>query len=376
MGAKFRLSPKIDVLSQRTEGRTRDKKKINKEKEQNIPDDTPVTVIPEQTMAQPTKDSEKSKVVGGKDSRPSTTKARLVPYVDLTPRRVAAVTEPVKPDQTSKTSPSYKNRAPVEVGLDVEKLVESVLDMEIRVPLRSLAGASGAIQKEIRKQVTKARLPVETNDAEALMQETETEVTIRVEDLTVSSFMTIESSQDEIPEGYLVANDPVLQYLAEHGIEKVDNLVVGKSTEPLRSIYGKINEVGQEELLLDGGSMIVSMAKKVAVQLGLTWDPSIRIRMESSTNHWVRTLGMARNTKFSIGGLTFFLQVHILEDPPYRVLLGRPFETLASTNIQTNEDGTSEVVMTDPNTKKIAVVPTYERGETPDKLQKTKFQDF
>jgi len=264
----------------------------------------------------------------------------------------------------------------VEVGLDVEKLVESVLDMEIRVPLRSLAGASDAIQKEIRKQVTKARLPVETNDAEALMQETETEVTIRVEDLTVSSFMTIESSQDEIPEGYLVANDPVLQYLAEHGIEKVDNLVVGKSTEPLRSIYGKINEVGQEELLLDGGSMIVSMAKKVAVQLGLAWDPSIRIRMESSTNHWVRTLGMARNTKFSIGGLTFFLQVHILEDPPYRVLLGRPFETLASTNIQTNEDGTSEVVMTDPNTKKIAVVPTYERGETPDKLQKTKFQDF
>jgi hypothetical protein len=37
----------------------------------------------------------------------------------------------------------------VEVGIDIEKIVESVLDLEISVPLRSLAGVSGHIQKEI-----------------------------------------------------------------------------------------------------------------------------------------------------------------------------------------------------------------------------------
>jgi hypothetical protein len=77
-----------------------------------------------------------------------------------------------------------------------------------------------------------------------------------------------------------------------------------------------------------------------------------------------------------MGGIRLFLQVHILENPPYRVLLGRPFERLASTVIQTHEDGSAEVVVKDPNTKRVAVLPTYERGTTPEDLQKTKFQNF
>jgi hypothetical protein len=137
-----------------------------------------------------------------------------------------------------------------------------------------------------------------------------------------------------------------------------------------------INGIGQEECLLDGGSMIVSISKQVAVQLGLVWDPSISIEMESASGHIEQTLGVARNVCFEIGGLKLYLQVHILENPPYRVLLGKPFETLGTTVIQSYEDGSSEVVIKDPNTKRIAVVPTYERGKTPENLQKTKFQDF
>ena len=152
----------------------------------------------------------------------------------------------------------------------------------------------------------------------------------------------------------------------------------GALTKPLQSIYCSINGVGQEECVLDGGSMIVSMNKKVAVQLGLlvVWDPTIRINMESASNHVEQTLGVACNVTFNMGGLRLFLQVHILENPPYRVLLGRPFETLAATVVQTYEDGSSEVVVKCPNTKRVAVVPTYERGKTPEDLQKTKFQDF
>ena len=63
-------------------------------------------------------------------------------------------------------------------------------------------------------------------------------------------------------------------------------------------------------------SMIISMAKTVAVQLGLTWDPSITINMESASNHLEKTLGLARNVCFAVGGLELFLQVHILEVHP------------------------------------------------------------
>ena len=122
--------------------------------------------------------------------------------------------------------------------------------------------------------------------------------------------------------------------------------------------------------------MIISMAKEVAVRLGLTWDPSIRINMESASNHLEKTLGLARNVRFAVGGLELFLQVHILEDPPYRILLGRPFDTFTSSLVKTNPDGSSEITLLDPNTKVTAVVPTYQRGMSPDELQKQNYQGF
>src|ERR1700691_2609184 len=118
--------------------------------------------------------------------------------------------------------------------------------------------------------------------------------------------------------------------------------------------------------------MIVSMAKEVAVQLGLTWDPTIQINMESASNHLEKTLGLARNVNFNVGGLNFLLQVHILEAPPYHVLLGRPFDMHASSIGQTILDGATELVLTNQNSKWIAIIPTYEHGVGPEELQKQK----
>jgi hypothetical protein len=92
--------------------------------------------------------------------------------------------------------------------------------------------------------------------------------------------------------------------------------------------------------------------------------------MESASSHHEMTLGLARNVVFAIGGLRFFVQVHILEAPPYRVLLGKPFDRLANSKVQTNSDGSTEVTLTDPNTKQSIVVPTYKRGCGPEQLQK------
>ena len=278
-------------------------------------------------------------------------------------------TKPVKDDSQIKiSSATYKSRAPVEAGLDIEKLVETVLDLEINIPLRSLAGVSGAIQKEIRKQMTKTRQPVEIAEDTVPAKQY-----IRLEDVQTTFSQRV---YDTTSEGCIVADDPVLQYLSDHADANPSDLIVGNASEPLRAIYTTINQVGQEECLLDNGSMIVSMAKEVAVQLGLTWDPSIQINMESASNHVEKTLGLARNVSFSVGGLDLLLQVHILEAPPYRVLLGRPFDTHASSIIQTRPDGASELVLTDPNTKRIAIIPTYKRGVGPEELQRQKYQSF
>jgi len=93
-------------------------------------------------------------------------KEKALPYVDVPPLSDSLrslINDRVK---DAKIGQVYKSRAPVEAGLDIEKLVEQVLNLEISVPLRNLAGILGAIQKEIRKQVTKARIPIEAEELE------------------------------------------------------------------------------------------------------------------------------------------------------------------------------------------------------------------
>ena len=69
--------------------------------------------------------------------------------------------------------------------------------------------------------------------------------------------------------------------------------------------------------------------------------------------------------------------MHILDNPPYRVLLGRPFDTLTSSVVRTNGDGDSEVILTDPNTMSVVTVPTYSRGAgLASTAQKQQYQGF
>jgi len=345
---------------------TRSKTKT-KEPNQRTPDPLSAKINKTSTV-QPTK--EKTKPSDGAKSIPTD------PNQDVTPDKAVSgqspkhvkVTQAVKEDNRAKiSSTAYRSRAPVETGLDIEKLVETVLDLEINIPLRSLAGVSSAIQKEIRKQVTKTRQIIE--EAAPARQY------IRLGEIPSIGIYS-QNAPVITEEGCVVAEDPVLQYLAEHADASSSDLIVGSISEPLKAIYTMINQVGQEESLLDSGSMIVSMAKEVAVQLGLTWDPTIQINMESASNHLEKTLGLARNVNFNVGGLNFLLQVHILEAPPYRVLLGRPFDRHASSIVQTKLDGATELVLTDPNSKRIAIIPTYERGVGPEELQKQKYQSF
>jgi hypothetical protein len=300
-----------------------------------------------------------------------------MPYVDVPPLKEtwrSPASDPIKENQ-DKLVPAYKSRAPVEIGVDIEKLVETVLDLEINVPLRSLAGVSTAIQKEIKKQVTKARLPIEPA-VQANLQKEPLRQFIQVKDLPVSSYMTMEEVSEEIPEGFLVAGDPVIQYLLENKDADPGDLIVANDSEPLKAIFMNVNQTGQEECVLDYGSEIVSMARPVAVKMGLTWDPYLSCSMGGSTNHHVKTLGIARNVRMTAGGVSGHFQMHILENPPYKILLGRPFDVLMKGVLRTRTDGSAELEITDPNTKKVAVIPTYDRDKGPEMLQRQTFQSF
>ena len=80
-------------------------------------------------------------------------------------------------------------------------------------------------------------------------------------------------------------------------------------------------------------------------------------------------LGLAKNVPFIFGDITVYLQVHILMDPAYKVLLGRPFDVLIESVIHNHRDGGQTVIVTDPNTRRRHVLPTDERGRPPTILQ-------
>jgi hypothetical protein len=199
---------------------------------------------------------------------------------------------------------------------------------------------------------------------------------IRLQGDVLPVFMLTERISDDLPKGFFVADDPVLQYLREVKGSSPDDIIVAADNVPLRAVYSVINKTGQEECVLDDGSQIVSMGKPVAVGLGLTWNPNICITMESASGHYDKTLGLARNVLFRMGHLNIYLQVHILENPPYRVLLGRPFHTFTSSIVEHSIDGDAIITITDPNTKEKCTLPTYERGVPPEELARTKQLSF
>ena len=97
------------------------------------------------------------------DNRPAHLKGKPLPYVEIAPIRTPLCIREEIGKESSKnlTVPVYKSQALVEAGIDFEKLVEDPLDREIVIPLWTLAGASGVIQKEIKKHMKKVQLPVE-----------------------------------------------------------------------------------------------------------------------------------------------------------------------------------------------------------------------
>ena len=227
---------------------------------------------------------------------------------------------------------------------------------------------------EKREQVVQmcVLLGDETEEPE---EDRETEDYLDVNTLPAAQFFVAEGLEG-VPDGSLIARDPVEQYLnsLEDG-EDPRPIMVAKESVALRTVYPKINGPQKAEVLLDTGSQICSMDSDVARNLGLTWDPDIIINLQSANRTMEKTLGLARNVEFDFGGVTAYLQLHIIRRPAYQVLLGRPFDVTVTSEVTNKANGDQTITIRDPNTGKKMTLPTYPRGRPPMGVQK-ELQDF
>lgn len=260
----------------------------------------------------------------------------------------------------------------------VNKTERSIID---GVTIGELIAMSPEYARELRKTVSKTRQPIKPvamagiigqEAAELPFMEDDEEVQVQsgrsginVEELPrVDSFFIATEKDIGTEPGGLIASDPVLQYLAALAPgESPQPVYMAEESASLRVVFPVVNGSERVESVVDSGSQIVSMALKIAERMGLMWDPDIQIYMQSANGLLKKSAGLAKNVPFLFGDIPVYLQVHIIDQPAYDVLLGRPFDILTASNIQNHIDGAQTVTIRDPFSNRRCVIPTHARGK-------------
>lgn len=294
-------------------------------------------------------------------------------------------------DELPKTGTALKrgtglqNRAPLQADERAQELLGITLRHPVTLTAEDLLNVSEPVRQVLRKLLTKKRVEKkavtfvrDTSNLKAARNDMYEETSkISIEELPVPTYEVLEEDREGMKKGNIIVSDPVSQYLAHLQPEEKSNLViVAKESEGLRSIYPVINNVEEVESTLDDGSQIVSMAEKEARKLKITWDSRITIGMESANRAVERTLGLARNVPFQCGTIVVYLQVHVIRNPAYKVLLGRPFDCVTESQINNYRGGDQTLTLTDPNSGIRCVMTTYERGRDPEEKGRKVQMDF
>ena len=258
----------------------------------------------------------------------------------------------------------------------VNKTEKSIIE---GVTVGELVAMSPEYAKELRKIVSRTRKPMVSQammgsigqETLPIMDEDPEETDIRyssrsveVGELPEADSFFIATEEDVGAElGGMVAGDPVLQYM--HFLppgETPQPLYTATESASLRVVFPTINGGERVECVVDSGSQIVSMALKLAERLGIIWDPDVRIHMQSAGGEMKRSAGLARNVPFLFGDIPVYLQVHIIDQPAYDVLLGRPFDVLTESHVKNTTTGTQTLTIRDPASARRCVIPTHARG--------------
>ena len=173
-------------------------------------------------------------------------------------------------------------------------------------------------------------------------------------------------SNAEPPPGAIVLDDPYEVYLCS-APENHDTscLTVAKESSSLCTILPLVNHNLYVESILDPGSQVISMSEEACHALGLIYDPRLRLRMQSVNGEVDETLGLARNVPMLLGEITFYVQFHIIRNPAYDILLGRPFDVLLESIVRNYKNEDQTITIHDPNSGRTTTVPTFVRSTHP-----------
>jgi Aspartyl protease len=244
--------------------------------------------------------------------------------------------------------PAYRTVAPIQDTRIAEEVYKRTMkETAITLSCEELLSLSPEVRQKYKDAILPRRVNAAPPKAAAAMNNV-------VEEGAVLPF-----TDEGYSEGGWMIPDPVEAYYQINGREMIR---VAKDSHSLRSIMMQVDHKEEIECILDNGSMVVSMSDAVCHALGLTYDPTVTLQMESANGEIDETLGLARNVPFTIGPVTLFFQVHVVPAPAYDILLGRPFDVLTESCVKNFRNETQTITITDPNSGKTIAIPTIQRG--------------
>jgi hypothetical protein len=143
---------------------------------------------------------------------------------------------------------------------------------------------------------------------------------------------------------------------------------VGHNSIPLHLIFPLVEEKLTVECILDSGCQIVAMNNVIWEKLGNNLQVEQALKMEATNSTITKTHGCLCNIHFTFNNIDIYLQVQVIPNTPYDILLGCLFYALTECITKDFANGDQHLTVTDPNTWQCIMIPTREwkRHQRPD----------
>ncbi len=307
--------------------------------------------------------------------------ARDATYAVPQHRNFGALPKPAPP---KKPEPAYRTLPPIYDGQIAVDVYDRAMATSVMLTQRELLSLSPEVRSQVREATSAKRTTTKEGNAKEIHTYAEDDnLAAAIDDiepgepqyrLPTSTFINSIYQSKTPPPGSLIIPDPYETYLKTLPIGAIpDRLIVAKESSALRSIFPLVDHQRHVEAILDPGSQIIAMAEEVCFDLGLIYDPSVVLNMQSANGEVDQSLGLSRNVPVQIGEITLYVQIHVIRSPAYDILLGRPFDILTESVVRNFANEEQTVTIFDPNSGRRATVPTSARGRPRRPVQKQAF---
>ncbi|KAF8236453.1 hypothetical protein L208DRAFT_1526351 [Tricholoma matsutake] len=171
------------------------------------------------------------------------------------------------------------------------------------------------------------------------------------------------NSTNLLHDDIFVIDDPHETYISSLCPGEIpEPFIAAKELHSIRSVIMNVNRRNPVKSVVDLGSSIIVMLEEVCHKLGLAYNPSIHIPLQSANGGIDQSLGLAWNVPCKVGSITLYMQIHIIHDPAYDILLRRPFDVLTESTVKNYRNKAQTITIFDQNSTQSCTIPTIPRS--------------